>query len=263
MSFILTLYGPYLLNLFIKTSTWFVVTLALYRHAAILRPVSGKRYLTTANTLISITICFVFWILLLLPLTWSWEARPVACFNKSAFIMLDIGVFEKDVVLRQTFTHLWTAVGFLLPVCILAYCNVNMILSLRTRSSLRRSSSTSGIRSSQRHHRLIAQRRMTITLITIVASFFLLVFPSELIHYYLDLFHKRAMERGTLVNSIVTCNTLQAINMSNNFVLYCVVNSNFRKTLMNMIPRFRSQDKNNEAYNTVPAITGSVVCTDM
>ncbi len=248
-----TVYAPYFQNLFIKTSTTMVVTLALYRLAAISFPVAAKQYLTPVNTLFAIMTCFIFWILFLLPMFWSWEIEEITCPNNDVYIMLDVGAFENNITLRQSLTHSWTAIGFILPVCILAYCNMKMILSLRTSFNRRRTT----IQSSQQHNRLAAQRRMTITLITIVASFFILVFPSELFQYYLD-FSPGHTTSTVIKNLVITCNALQALNMSINFVLYCVVNSNFRKTLRGMLPKCGITYSSNDEYSTISRENGTV-----
>ena len=38
--------------------------------------------------------------------------------------------------------------------------------------------------------------------------------------------------------AIIVCNVLQTINMSLNFILYCIVNTQFRKTLETILNRF-------------------------
>ncbi len=257
-----TIYGPYFQNLFIKTSTWLVVTLALYRNAAISFPIAAKQYLTAMNTCIAVLICFVTWILFLLPMLWSWVVDEITCPNGDYFIMLDVGTFEENITMRKALTHTWTAIGFILPVCILAYCNLKMIISLHT--SLRRSGTgrRASAQSSQHNHRLAAQRRMTITLITIVASFFLLVFPSELFQYYLD-FGAQEQTSDMIANLVITCNTFQSINMSINFVLYCGVNSNFRKTLKKLVPVCCQRKRIDNSYDTIPLdTTATTLCPD-
>ncbi len=264
ISLFLTLYGPYLLNLFIKTSTWLVVILALYRHAAISLSFARKEYLTAVNTFLSILICFVLWILLLMPLTWSWETKRDTCHGKSV-IVLDFGKFELDVGMRQALTHVWTAVGFILPVCILAYCNITMIISLRT--TLHNTLSHTNPQSVQRHRRVATQRRVTITLIAIVASFFIFVFPSEIIQYYFELSSRKSFNQELMFNFTVVCNLLQAISMSINFSLYCVFNSNFRATLRDMVPKCITQSRHangNLNYSSVRSTNmTSVMCTDL
>ncbi len=114
-----TLYGPYFQNLFIKTSTSITVLMALYRHAAVARPISAKQYLTFCNTLIAISSCFIFWTLALLPFLWSWKVETVNCGPEDNMIVLDSGPFEEDEVFKQFFTHAWSIIGFIIPVLIL------------------------------------------------------------------------------------------------------------------------------------------------
>ena len=76
---LITLYGPYLINLFIKVSTTLVVLLALYRHIAISYPIPAKQYLTARNTCICVIMSFALWMAGLYPLTLSWTAEQVSC----------------------------------------------------------------------------------------------------------------------------------------------------------------------------------------
>ncbi len=76
---IVALYGPYLINLFIKVSTTLVVLLALYRHIAISYPIPAKQYLTARNTSVCVIMSFALWMAGLIPLTWSWTVEQVSC----------------------------------------------------------------------------------------------------------------------------------------------------------------------------------------
>ncbi len=146
-----------------------------------------------------------------------------------------------------------------------------MILSLR--ASMQRRSTTTNLQTARHQNRVAAQRRVTITLISIVASFFMLVFPSELMQYYLELYtwiHNKPMDRHTVMVSIVTCNMLQAIFMSINFALYCIVNPNFRGTLKQLFGKLllkchkKSLNSNNYSANSalhVPLTSSSVLST--
>ena len=230
----LGMYGLYFQNLTIKTSTWLVVILALYRHAAISFPVTAKQHLTALNTLYAVIACFLFWILLYLPMLWSWNVSEVHCPESSNLYVLYPGEFGRNTQMRQAFTHLWAVLGFIIPVIILAYCNIKMIISLHI--SFDRSSQYTTAQSSQHQRRMMAQRKMTITLVTIVVSFFVLVFPSDLIGYY-QFISNKVEHTYVMLNMLITFNALQNINMAINFCLYCVVNSNFRKTIKYLMPK--------------------------
>ncbi len=262
VSMMARIYEYYFQELFIKTSTYVTVLMTLYRHIAVSRPISAKQYLTVVNTLISLFICVTFWILLLLPLLWHWKIETIACPNNNLIYLLGDGKFTENPLLRQIFIHTWCVVGFMIPVVILAYCNVKLIISLQT--SLRRTSSKVGAQSQRQKEKIAAQRRMNITLITVVASFFLLAFPSELFHYILE-FGKEGYDQAAVTTATVTCNLLLALNMSINVVLYCVVNSNFRRTLKNLLPTclWKKRNKRKREYSITDATNRSAAVTEV
>ncbi len=262
VSMMARVYGDYFQELFFKTSTYVTVLMTLYRHIAVSRPISAKQYLTVVNTIISIVICITFWILLLLPLLWTWKIETIVCPNENVIYLLGDGNFEENIVLRQVFIHTWSVVGFMCPVIILAYCNIKLIISLRT--SMKMKSAGSGAQSQRQKQRLAAQRTMNITLIAVVASFFLLVFPSELFHYILE-FGKEGQNKSAVSTAQVTCNLFLALNMSINVVLYCVVNSNFRRTLTKMLPSclWRRINKTDVEYSVTNATDRTVAATEI
>ena len=240
-----TVYGPYFQNVIIKVSTYITVLMTLYRHAAVSRPVSAKQYLTVCNTLCAIVVCSAFWFLFILPFLWTWSIEVVDCNNNTGLYHvygLMPGPFQENANFKVIFVHSWSIIGFIIPVIILGYCNVQLIMSVQT--SLSRTSSASTSQNARQRQRIAAQRKMNITLITIVASFFLLIFPSELFHYHLE-FSRESQSQEFTANAVITCNLLQAGNMSINFLLYCVVNSNFRQTLKTLMPHcaLRKQSK--------------------
>ncbi len=69
---------------------------------------------------------------------------------------------------------------------------------------------------------------------TTTLAFLFFAFPGEALEFYQDI--QGGEEEGVSLKSIkiavVVCNVLQATNMSFNFVLYCIINPQFRKTLM-------------------------------
>ncbi len=245
ISFFLTVYEEYFLNLFIKISTSVTVVMTVYRHLAIAFPFTAKQNLTARNTFFAIVACFAFWVMFLLPLLWTWTVYGHTCPDGTPYYILDIGAFEDNKLIRKIVTHSWSIMGFILPACILGYCNVNLILSLRQSSQTQRSE----VQSIRQQHRMRAERLTTITLIAIVVSYFLLVLPSEALGYFMDFTTARHNDYH-LTMAQVTCNALQAINMSMNVVLYCTVNANFRRSCRNMFPT--CQKRNSRRYDTIP-----------
>ncbi len=245
ISFFLTVYEEYFLNLFIKISTSVTVVMTVYRHLAIAFPFTAKKNLTARNTFFAIVACFVFWIIFLLPLLWTWKVYMHTCLDGTPYYILDVGPFEDNKLTRMILTHSWSIIGFILPACILGYCNVHLLLSLRHSYK----NHWSVVQSIRQQHRLIAERLTTITLVAIVVSYFLLVLPSEALGYFMDFTTARHNDYH-LTMAQVTCNALQAINMSMNVVLYCTVNANFRRSCRNMFPT--CQKRNCKSYDTIP-----------
>ena len=245
ISFFLTVYEEYFLNLFIKISTSVTVVMTVYRHLAIAFPFTAKQNLTARNTFFAVVASFAFWIIFLLPLLWTWKVYEHTCPDGTPYYILDIGPFEDNKMARKALTHMWSIIGFILPACVLGYCNVHLLLSLRHSYQSHRSV----VQSIRQQHRLIAERLTTITLIAIVVSYFVLVLPSEALGYFMD-FTTETHNNHQLTMAQVTCNALQAINMSMNVVLYCSVNANFRRSCRSMLPS--CQQGNMSSYDTIP-----------
>ena len=238
-SLFFTLYGHFFQNVFIKTSTWITVVMAIYHHYVVVHPIKAKHYLTSRRSLTAIMAGCAYWTLIHLPQLWTWKVTKIQCTPLDTFLVLDMGAFEQNKTYRQIFLYLWAILGFFIPVCILAYCNVNLIYSLKsTRSRINGS-----VRLDRRTQRQAASRRINVTLISIVVCFFLFNFPSELIQFYIEIAPSDQNNQGRILSvAVTTCNVFQAFNMSLNFALYCIVNSHFRKSVKNILASRCIQD---------------------
>ena len=228
-----TLYGHYFQNVFIKTSTWITVVMAIYRHHVVIHPIRSKQHLIKGHSLCAIILGSIFWTLIHLPQLWTWKITQIQCDSTHTFLVLDVGAFEADKTFRQSFLYLWAILGFFLPVCVLGYCNVKLIKALNTS----RSRMDDSLRRDRRSERHAVSLRINVTLISIVVCFFLFNFPSESFHFYLEMAPSNSSNESNalpLAVAVVTCNLLQTLNMSLNFALYCVVNSHFRNAAKNM-----------------------------
>ncbi len=178
-SLYVVLYSSYFINLFIKMSCWITMLMALYRHFAVANLIRSRKYLNPSYMITAVLASVVFWTILLLPMAWSWKTNEVVCSMHTTIIFLRVGLFLMNPTLKQTFTYIWAIVGFILPVCTLAYCNINLILTVRTsnRRSTRRPSC--GFTNS-RHN---VQLRMNITLISLIAAYFLLGLPGNKLYF--------------------------------------------------------------------------------
>ncbi len=171
LSFYSLIYGGFLKNAFIKCSTAVTVILAIYRHCAVVLRLNSQKYLKPGFVIITIMCSYLFWILLHLPLLWTWETKKVKC-DTVVFTLLYAGLFAEDHTFQMTFKYIWAIMGFVLPVLLLAYCNAKLILVVQA-SNKRSRTTTSRRMSVTAGHQL----RMNLTLIAVVVGYFILVLP--------------------------------------------------------------------------------------
>ena len=220
-----TLYGNFLQNTLIKTCTWFTVILAVSRDVVVNNPIRARQYMRCIHTVIALVTCTVIWILLHIPLTYYWKVIVIHCPVGTRYLLVS-GTFMTNVDWYSTFTYIWGTLGFMLPIFLLGYYNFKLIYSLRL-SQLLRKQRLEGQRKSLDSNN---QKLITVTLISIVFMYFLLVMPSEIVHFYGEIAEPKSYGRTYRI-LLITSNLLQAVNFSMNFILYCFVNHYFRKVI--------------------------------
>ena len=221
------LYGPYLQNVFMNTSTWLTVLMATGRYAAICRPLHARYLVEIKGTRIAVAMIFIIWILLEMPMLWTYSVLTLNCPpDTSAFYILDHGFYARHNVFKTVFMWLWSIFGYFIPVVILIYCNAHLIAALKASYKMRKLYRVHSKATEQGAY-------ITPTLITIVCAFLVLVSPSEIIHFYYYTIKQDSVEAFNM--AIVVTNVLQTLNFSLNFLLYCVVNVHFRDTWKGMM----------------------------
>lgn len=222
-------YGPYFQNTFIKTSTWLTVLLAVERYLAICRPIHARYMVDARTTRAAIFFTFVLAGLLELPTIWTYAIIHFDCKESTQFYMVDQGPLVTERHLKTIFTYVWAALGFLAPAAVLIYCNVHLIGALR-RSYLMGRLYRANVKSSF----AVASNRLTLTLISIVCMFLILVTPSELVHLFFYAVTDHDKHKVTSM-VIVFTNVLHTVNFAFNFILYCIVNVQFRETWKDVV----------------------------
>ena len=236
------LYGNYVQNVLIKTSTFITMIMALYRLMAVVYAINARNFLKPIFPFAGICIGFAFWALFQLPLIWIWEVLELECSPHLTYILLEVGRFEANNLLRQCMTYAWAVLGFFVPVSVLAYCNVKLIIQVHVSSK-----QTSQSQRSRQSKRQNMQLKMTTTLIAIIVCFFLFVFPGELLHFYQDVSTEMSISLHILEAAIEVSNMLLSLNMSFNFILYCIVNTQFRKTLVVLLYKITCKKSNTKS----------------
>ena len=213
------MYGMYPRNAFSYSSTWLTVILAMSRYVAIYHPIHARFFVKPGHTCLAIFITFLMWFCLALPEVWNFEVEPLTMNNATHYI-LDIGSFRKNKSFNRGFVISWSVVGFIIPVSILVFCNVQLIRALQK---------TYRVNCKAQQGRQGANPRITATLIAIVIMLLILASPSEILSIYYIVDRKTA--RYDFVLAGIINNLLHTLNFSINFLLYCIANVNFRNTL--------------------------------
>lgn len=228
MCYVFQMYIIYYQNVFIKTSTALTTVIAFSRYLGICHPLHFRHCARLLVTKATILFCFLFWLLLNLPLLWSYQVQTMLDENGSALHLIDTGPFTSNFRLQVTFTYIWAIIGYFFPLAIITFCNIKLVQALRRSQRLRQTNARYCSTGSNRS-------RITITLVALTTMYLLLMSPSEIVHFYIDTVHATRQE---LDRAIACTNLLQAVNFSCHFILYCIVNSTFRNI---MFAAFRSQ----------------------
>ena len=219
----------YLQNLLSYVSTWFTVVITVGRYVAICHPIRARFSIFKTATKIAIAVVLVAWVGLCLPDLWHYDlVRIEASANHSSLIFLDQGALYKHPKLHIGFGYIWHVLGFIVPVITMSYCNIQLIRALRRSRRLREEHGNQPAAVKQ-------EMSLTATLVLIVLLFFILVSPSEILHFSSFLVGSEDIRQHDLLTAIT--NALNTLNFATNFLLYLGVNVHFRRTLRQILRR--------------------------
>jgi len=120
----------------------------------------------------------------------------------------------------------------------LIFCNVNLIIELRRSLRLRVATTGSSVgRCAGGSSDSSAANRITLTLIVIVAMYFVLVMPAEVMNFVRETAVSNRLYVDAYNLAVAISNAFQAVNFALNFILYCIVNTHFRQTFVRIVYR--------------------------
>lgn len=202
--------------------------MAMGRYLAICHPFKARHVIGMVGVKASIalvtTICVVFNI----PRLFEFHIEAVTCRDGH-----DMYFRNHNVMMRQRphniYNWLYFSFGIGLPLAVLTFCNMRLVKALRESSQLRRR-----YRVPAAH--IDANHRITSILVTIVVMYILLVSPAEILRFIQDRMRTHGQDQhAAFVMAVEVTNVLQTINFSCNFVLYYILNVNFRQGLRDLL----------------------------
>ena len=229
-------YHAPVVNIFLTSSTWLTVMMAAQRYLAICHPIKARQLIDYKYTRLIITFIFFAALFLNIPRFWEYEIISAPCMTlkkeeycaKGPLIYADIVGALRRHKSKDIYNMVYFILSILLPLTALTYCNVNLIVTLRKSTRLRRNSSSIGLRSDING----GTHRITLTLIIIIIMFTILVVPGEVSNFVWSALDNKSEARAIRQNfSASILSLLQRINFSFNFILYCAINTQFRRTL--------------------------------
>ncbi|CAD5117707.1 DgyrCDS6456 [Dimorphilus gyrociliatus] len=222
------MYSTALISTCLTSSTWITVAMALLRYAAICHPFSAVTFSGRSASKIAYGVVLLSSIIFCLPLFWEYKTHviPSTKDNCKDYI-LDVGYMNYSKTPGQIYLWIKVVVATFIPAILLAFSNLALIRALRRSYRMRRLCHV-------RSDTTTVSSRVTLTLIVIVVAFIVLVFPTELMDFFVHiLVNNETTEQFLIARSVA--NLLQVFNFSSNFLLYCALNPMFRSVICDLV----------------------------
>lgn len=225
-SFILyyEIYSPAFINVFIMASTWMTVTMATERYIAICHPLNQKLFMTLRKTKLIIVIVYIIAFAFNVPVLWRYNIRTYCINSTKTFYRAETVNLGDDPVKDNAYRLLWAIFGNFIPLVLLIGFNIKICWKVHKSYRYRQRFQH------KRRDRPDSSNTLTITLITIVVMFFILVAPSEIVLFFIS--GESNNDYNNAIEAIM--NFMQTVNFSVNFALYCIISPYFRRTLRYM-----------------------------
>ena len=214
-------YGTGVVTTFILTSTWITLTLAVIRYFVICHPFSMIAfYSRRAVRPIYFIVCVVA-VTINVPTFLHFQISEIGYVDNTTLYFIDLGIMDGKTTLSQVFQWIKFTVFIAIPALILVFCNCSLVSALHSSGKLRQQYQAN-------KGPIKRQNRVTMIMIIIALGFILLVFPSELMDFFMDYVKLDPSRTELFLTLRVFANLLQMINFSCNFLLYCALNVHFR-----------------------------------
>lgn len=241
-----SIFSEAFINIFLMSSTLLTVIIAVSRYFAVAYPIKARDLTGMTFTVSSISLTFLISILANMPRFWNESINAMDCVGGFQVYFRENSWFKEHATTRLIYLSLYFALVILLPFLTLTYCNVFLVKALKQSIQMREQYQPTSKKVKDSTHRI------TLTMVIIIIMYIILVIPGETIHFLIN----NILQNSTSVmyyNFLLSIlNVFQVINFSFNFILYCVVNVHFRKTVMTTFcPRYVQKVAVTSEYTSV------------
>ena len=217
------------MHIFLLTSIWMTVMLAVERYIAICQPFLAAKLCTVTKAWIIIAITFMLAVLCRLPN--FWEHKVVHVYDtttNTSLAYMDTTDFSLDVNYMTYYP--WVVDGALtsiLPFLLLLCLNVALICEVKKSTQYMARNLGAGAKSAETAQR--EERQITFMLISIIIVFFLCQAP-YVIYTAIVSINKFCITNGFMLFRYITM-LLLTVKSAVNFIVYCWFSEKFRDTL--------------------------------
>ncbi|XP_076315577.1 thyrotropin-releasing hormone receptor-like [Tachypleus tridentatus] len=208
-----------------NTSVWLTVAFTIERYVAVCHPIKGKVYCTESRARkVVITVAFVC-SCLTIPTPFEWTVTEVTdpLTNKTT-VQPTFSELGMNILYRNIYYWLCVSLFVFLPLIMLTVFNFFLIKSVHASKDQRKTMTRR--RNNRNYSR--QERKITIMLIAVVVSFMVCQLPTAVLLVYTTFQPPNPMTRG--LGNIF--NFLMAINSAGNFILYCLLSQQYRRTFL-------------------------------
>ena len=241
------------INIFMLYSTLLTVAVAVVRYASVLYPFRARAYIgrTFTNVILVSTFCLAA--VCNIPKFFDFHITSISDGNGT-----EVYTIKNDPKEYKEYNTIYFCIAIVIPLIVLTFCNIGLLVHLKNQRK-------SGIALSRHQNGNGKQKHAYITNIILVAiafEYMFFVIPSETVRFSEGMRGNTRHDRSYRI-LMATFNTLQVFNFASNFILYCVLNSRFRRTMTQQCPtpgqgynsenraKMRLQQKQNGNENVV------------
>ncbi|KAK2171197.1 hypothetical protein NP493_1094g03022 [Ridgeia piscesae] len=222
-----------------QTATiWTTVLIASYRYLAVCKPYRALTLNSVPVIQRSLAVVFSFAVLYNLPHFFEVELTETQSPNGTVrYLFQATSLGQSDVYRMVYFDVLYYIFSFALPLLLLVVLGAKLVVAYRAVLRRRRRSSRMG-----------ADQNITLVMIVVIVVFVVCNAPARVVQL---LWSYRVQKCGT-VSFVVTelVNTLEVLNSSVNFVIYCIYRRQFRRILRQCMSERSFSELYSRAGNT-------------